>query len=192
MLFGINVSHTVPTRGPATWVFFVISRLLPPAVHIFIWKDPQKGLPNGQKMTNPSPKFLKFAHALLGCTHCSVCTWLHASNSWALLAHLEESCKQIIPVPLQKYPQPFTFPALHWLFLHNSFSLSFPPPSLCLTSRGVPRFPSPRSAACEQLMELIVPVFTHPLSLPNSAQFSAGEAVASISFILVDKWWRLC
>lgn len=126
MLFGINVLHIVPTCGPATWVLFLMSRLLPPTVHIFIWKDPQKGLPDGQKMTNLwSPKFLRFVHALLGCTHCSVWTWLHASNSWAFLAHLDESCKQIIPVLLQKHFQPFTFLAFHWIFFCKIFQPFF-------------------------------------------------------------------
>lgn len=126
MLFGINVLHIVPTCGPATWVLFLMSRLLPPTVHIFIWKDPPKGLPDGQKMTNLwSPKFFGFAHALLGCTHCSVWTWLHASNPWALLAHLDVSCKQTIPVLLQKHSQAFPFSTLHWIFLCKIFQPFF-------------------------------------------------------------------
>lgn len=126
MLFGINVLHIVPTCGPATWVLFLMSRLLPPTVHIFIWKGPPKGLPDGQKMTNLwSPKFFRFAHALLGCTHRSVWTWLHASNPWALLAHLDESCKQTIPVLLQKHSQAFPFSTFHWIFLCKIFQPFF-------------------------------------------------------------------
>lgn len=105
--------------------------------------------------------------------------------SWLILT---SPANKQFPFYYKNIPRLFLFlPCIEYSFA-KSFSLSFPLPSFCLTSCGVSCFPSPPPLVCEQLIEFIFPISTHHLSLLTSVQFSAGEAVVSISFILVDKW----